>query len=88
VPAGAPERGMARGFESKSVADQQEAAFNPRPSGERIQSAQRRSLELARIDVVRRLAVATSEPLKRMLEQALTDIDARIGAFDKAPPQE
>jgi hypothetical protein len=88
VPAGAPEIGMARGFESKSVADQQEAAFNPRPSGERIQSAQRRSLELARIDVVRRLGVATSEPLRQMLQQALTDIDARIRAFDAAPPQE
>ena len=88
MPAGAPERGMARGFESKSVADQQEAAFNPRPSGERIQSAQRRSLELARIDVVRRLAIATSEPLRQMLEQARTDIDARIQVFDKTPPQE
>ena len=88
MPAGAPERGMARGFESKSVADQQEAVFNPRPSGERIQSAQRRSLELARIDVVRRLGIATSEPLKKMLEQARTDIDARIAVFDQTPPQE
>ena len=80
---------MARGFESKSVADQQEATFNPRPSGERITSAQRRSLELARIDVVRRLEVATSEPLHReMLQQALTDIDARIRVFDAAPSQE
>jgi hypothetical protein len=79
---------MARGFESKSVADQQEAAFNPRPSGERIQSAQRRSLELARIDVERRLAIATSEPLRQMLEKALADIDTRIQAFEKTPPQE
>lgn len=79
---------MARGFESKSVADQQEAVFNPRPSGERIQSARRRSLELARIDVVRRLGVATSEPLRQMLQQALTDIDARIRAFDEGPAQE
>jgi hypothetical protein len=79
---------MARGFESKSVADQQEAAFNPRPSGERIQSAQRRSLELARIDVERRLAIATSEPLKQMLEKALADIDTRMKAFEKKPPQE
>ena len=79
---------MARGFESKSVADQQEAAFNPRPSGERIQSAQRRSLELARIDVERRLGIATSEPLRQMLEKALADIDARIQTFEKKPPQE
>jgi hypothetical protein len=79
---------MARGFESKSVADQQEAAFNPRPSGERIQSAQRRSLELARIDVERRLKVATSEPLRQMLEKALADIDARMQAFAPKPRQE
>jgi hypothetical protein len=79
---------MARGFESKSVADQQEAAFNPRPSGERIESAQRRSLELARIDVERRLKVATSEPLKQMLEKALADIDARMQAFAPPPRQE
>ena len=75
---------MARGFESKSVADQQEAAQNPRPSGKRIESPQRRNLELARIDVQRRLAIATSEPLRQMLEKALADIDGRLQAF--APP--
>jgi hypothetical protein len=37
---------------------------------------------------VRRLDIATSEPLKQMLQQALTDIDSRIAAFEKAPPQE
>ena len=51
MPAGAPERGMARGFESKSVADQQEATFNPRPSGERIRA---RSSEPGRTDRRRR----------------------------------
>ena len=79
---------MARGFESKSVADQQEAAFNPRPSGERIPSARRRSLELARIDVARRLELATSDPLRDMLKRALVDLDARIRELDETPPQE
>jgi hypothetical protein len=79
---------MARGFESKSVADQQEATFNPRPPAERVQSAQRRSLELARIDVERRLGAATSEPLRQMLQRALTDVDARIRALDARPDQE
>ena len=79
---------MARGFESKSVADQQEATFNPRPSGERIESAQRRSLELARIDVARRLEVATSDPLRDMLQRALKDLDARIRVLEKNAAQE
>jgi hypothetical protein len=79
---------MARGFESKSVADQQEEAFNPRPPVDRVQSAQRRSLELARVDVERRLGIATSEPLRKMLQQALADIDARIAAFERPRTQE
>ena len=45
---------VARGFESKSVADQQESAQDKR-KGSDPPVARRRTLELARVDVQRRL---------------------------------
>jgi hypothetical protein len=78
---------MARGFESKSVADQQEAAMNPRPGGEKGTDPRRRSLELARIDIARRLEATTSGPHREMLQRALADLDARLRAAD-TPSQE
>jgi hypothetical protein len=49
---------MARGFDSKSVADQQEELERKgdrKPKAEVVVSQKRRTLELARIDLVRRL---------------------------------
>ncbi len=80
---------MARGFESKSVADQQEAAENARPPGEKSTDPRRRSLELARTDVARRLEGVTSGPHREMLQRALDDLDRRLRALDaERPPQE
>jgi hypothetical protein len=79
---------MARGFESKSVADQQEAAMNPRPAAEKSTDPQRRSLELARTDVARRLEGATSSAHREMLQRALTDLDERLRRLAAAPRQE
>jgi hypothetical protein len=79
---------MARGFESKSVADQQEAAMNPRPVSEKGTDPQRRSLELARTDVARRLEGATSSAHREMLQRALTDLDERLRRLAAAPRQE
>jgi hypothetical protein len=79
---------MARGFESKSVADQQEAAMNPRPVSEKGTDPQRRSLELARTDVARRLEGATSSAHREMLQRALTDLDERLRRLAAVPPQE
>ena len=79
---------MARGFESKSVADQQESAMNPRPVGEKG-DPQRRRLELARTDVARRLETATNSALREMLQRALDDLDDRLRRLRAAvPPQE
>ena len=76
---------MARGFESKSVADQQEAAMNARPRNEkRPEDARRRSLELARADVLKRLESATSGPHREMLQRALADLESRL--LEKPPP--
>jgi len=79
---------MARGFESKSVADQQEAAMNPRPAGDKGTDPRRRSLELARTDVARRLEGATSGGHREMLQRALADLDERLRLLAAAPPQE
>jgi hypothetical protein len=80
---------MARGFESKSVADQQEAALNERPVGEKGPDPRRRSLELARTDVARRLESATSGPHREMLQRALSDLDDRLRRLTaEGPAQE
>jgi hypothetical protein len=75
---------MARGFESKSVADQQESARAPRASrddGSRdpVLLARRRRLELSRTDVQRRLALAQAPALRQTLEGALRAIDDELG---------
>ena len=69
---------MARGFESKSVADQQESAQlrrSPRPRSATAVNpgvvARKRGLELARADIERRLATATVPAHRQMLERAL-----------------
>jgi hypothetical protein len=67
---------MARGFESKAVADQQESA-QARPERRQDGTAdpalltKLRRLELARADVERRLAVAVAPAHRQMLERAL-----------------
>jgi hypothetical protein len=70
------------------VADQQEAAMNPRSVGEKSTDPHRRSLELARTDVARRLEGATSPAHREMLQRALTDLDERLRRLAAAPPQE
>ncbi len=75
---------MARGFESKQVEDQQAEAQRRR---ERRQGdspedparvTRRRTLEMARVDVSRRLEVATAAPLREMLKRTLEAIDAEL----------
>lgn len=71
---------MARGFDSKSVSDQQEEMLRARerPTGAApLVSARRRTLELARRDLVRRLELAP-EPHKERMRAALADLDAQI----------
>jgi hypothetical protein len=75
---------VARGFDSKSVADQQEEAFG-RHEADRSAvledpavAKRRRTLELARVDVARRLAAATVAAHRAMLERSLEAIDAEL----------
>jgi len=73
---------MARGFESKSVADQQESAQAELPSRDRTldpaRAARRKQLELSRADVKRRLDEAHAEGHKEMLRRALAALDAEM----------
>jgi hypothetical protein len=75
---------MARGWESKSVEAQQDAAAQDRKPAPRLTDEQRavlahrRTLELARARAAGDLDRATAPQHKRMLEQTLAAIDAQL----------
>lgn len=66
---------MARGFESKSVADAQEAMQAGKPVRADVVSPEQKRLQLARADVEQRLKTATSPGHRAMLERALAALD-------------
>lgn len=80
---------MARGWESKSVEQQQEEAtseparkakpLTPEQIGRRRQLA---TLELSRKRILQQLEAATNPRHRQMLEAALADLDAQIAGFD------
>ena len=77
---------MARGFESKAVADQQESAQarSPRRQDGAVDpalAARKRRLELARVDIERRLAVAVAPAHRQMLERALRALSDEIDSI-------
>ena len=75
---------MARGFESKDVEYQQAEAERPQPvrraltPEERRAHEQRRTLELALVRTRADLAVARSEPHRRMLTEAIAALERHI----------
>jgi hypothetical protein len=81
------DRGMARGWESKSVEEQQSAA-DLTASGTLVDAAKKNVLERARIERQRQeldlqreriLSERTSSPVRRAaLEAALADIESRL----------
>jgi hypothetical protein len=82
---------MARGFESKSVADQQESAQDLRrpreaekakTAADSTRAARLRQLQLARADVERRLAVAVVPAHRQMLERALSALQDDFRALE------
>ena len=74
---------MARGFESKSVTDQQESAFSkPGPRGEPGPPPKRRKLELARADVLNRIeAAAGNDRYLAVLKSTLAALDKELAAL-------
>ena len=77
---------MARGFESKAVADQQENEVGPPPPREdeapdTALLARRRRLEMSVVDIKRRLAAAHVDAHRQMLERALRALDDEIASL-------
>lgn len=75
---------MARGWESKAVESQMEAAAE-QPAGSRLLSPEeaarqreRESIRLARCRVVQQLAVAREPRYVKILNEALADLDSRL----------
>ena len=79
---------MARGWESKSVEAQQDAAQRPRQQGavvtreEAARKAERTTLMLARTRALTDLQMACAPAHRAMLEQAVADLDRRLAALD------
>ena len=75
---------MARGWESKSVESQQEAAHgSPRPkasmtAADAARQTERATVMLARTRVLADLQVACSPAHRSMLEQAIAALDKRL----------
>lgn len=78
---------MARGWESKSVESQQDAAQVPRTRGPALtpeqaaRKAERATLMLARTRALADLQRACVPAHRGMLEQAIADLDRRIAAI-------
>ncbi len=77
---------MARGFESKSVADQQEAAQESgsaprRDTGDPAVVLKRRRLELSRADVLRQMKAARADGHREMLKRALEALEKELASL-------
>jgi hypothetical protein len=77
---------MARGWESKSVEDQQQDALAGRSRTAPVQEdpvrqAERASLQLARTRALADLQLACAPAHRAMLEQAVHDLDQRLAAL-------
>jgi hypothetical protein len=79
---------MARGWESKAVEAQQDAAAAPRKQGrgvtreEAARQAERATLMLARTRALADLQAACVPAHRAMLEQAVADLDRRLAALE------
>jgi hypothetical protein len=75
---------MARGWESKSVSEQQEAAARsqtkagPAQPSDAARQAERAALMLARTRALADLQLACAPAHRAMLEQAIADLDQKI----------
>lgn len=76
---------MARGWESKSVEEQQAEAISTRSGSKRVQSPQeiardreKQGLMLSRKRLLQQLSAAQNPRHREMLERALADLDAKL----------
>jgi hypothetical protein len=86
---------MARGWESKSVEQQQADMVSPsKSSSPRLSPAEkelnrkREGLQLSRKHLCQQLEASSRPEHRQMLEQAIFEIDKQLSSFDKlaAPP--
>jgi hypothetical protein len=77
---------MARGWESKSVEQQQEEFASNKRNGnlpltpqQIVAEHERRSLELSRQHILQQLQVACNPRHRQMLEAALAELDRKLG---------
>jgi len=81
---------MARGFESKSVADQQEQAESrthnraPREVMDPVLAAKRRRLELSLADINRKLDAASVPAHQEMLRRAAAALEKDLAGLEPA----
>jgi hypothetical protein len=81
---------MARGWESKSVEDQQATANEPAPQdlnsrkGQDQNSRARNLLQLSRASILQKLETAENPRYREQLTRALEDLDKRIAALPPA----
>ena len=84
---------MARGWESKSVEAQQEAALTRVAKAgaisaeEAARQSARATLMLARTRALHDLQLACAPAHRAMLEQALADLDTRLSQLDESTAQ-
>jgi hypothetical protein len=79
---------MARGWESKSVEQQQEEMAErrksvpaPRPVGEQQRNRRREGLRLSRERLSQQLHAASNPRHRQMLEQAIAELDRHMASF-------
>lgn len=79
---------MARGWESKSVENQQEVAnqessqASTARKGEQKQSRERDLLQLSRSSILQKIEASENPRYREQLASALADLDKRIAALD------
>jgi hypothetical protein len=81
---------MARGWESKSVEEQQEAAARERAArqtptptaADQVKAQQREGLRLARARALASLQAACNPRHRAMLEETLAHLDAQLSALE------
>lgn len=80
---------MARGWESKSIEQQQDAAqgerSSPRPrlsAAEQKRNRRRENLLLARKSLADQLQNATHSKRRQMLQQSLAELDKQLSSFE------
>jgi hypothetical protein len=82
---------VARGWESKSVEQQQEEAKSKKELGEVLSPEQiverqrRQGLELSRQRILQQLQVACNPRHRQMLEAALAELEKKLGGKEHSP---